>query len=267
MDLQLTGKTAVICGGSTGIGAAAALLFAREGCRVAVCGRSEKKLEEFRHSMEAQGISQVMTEQVDATKAEQVNAFADHVAERFGSIDIWVNSAGGNKWGPVDQLTEEKFHYIMDLNLTTAFHGVQAAARWMKKTGGGSIINISSKSSRVPTAYRVMYGAAKAAVNKMTAGIAAELAPFRIRCNAIAPGVVETALMQKSIQENYEKTVAGIALQRVAQPEEIAAMIVCMASERVGFLTGAVIDMNGGSTTVSNPKLPWITPWDDSMSN
>lgn len=263
MDLGLKGKTAVICGGSTGIGAAAALLFAREGCRVAVCSRSEEKLEEFRRNMAEQGFCDVLLRQVDATVKKEIDEFAEYVGREYGGIDIWVNCAGGNKWGPLDQLTEEKYRTIMDLNLTSAFFGIQAAACWMKKRGGGSIINISSQSSRRAVTYRVMYGAAKAAVNVMTEGAAAELAPYHIRVNAVAPGVVATALMKRSIEENPEGICGGIALQRVGEPEEIASLIVSMASDRMGYLTGEVIDMNGGALTVNDPKFAWTTPWDE----
>ncbi|WP_343208872.1 SDR family oxidoreductase [Anaerolentibacter hominis] len=261
MDLGLKDKVAVVCGGSTGIGAAAAAGFAAEGCHVAVCGRSEEKLDAFRMDMRSRGFQDVMVEAVDAMKAAEVRAFADRVVKKFGRIDIWINCAGGNRHGPVDTLSEEDYRYILDLNLSTAFFGVQAAAFYMKQQKGGVIINVSSLSSLTPVTYRVMYGAAKAGVNVMTKGAAAELAPFGIRVNAVAPGVTDTVLMAKAIYENTAYTMSKIPVHRAGKPEEIGDLIVCLSSARLGYVTGSIFTAHGGQGIVEDTETAWTSPW------
>ncbi len=262
MDLGLQGKTAVIFGGTTGIGAAAALQFAAEGCHVAVCSRSAGKVEAFLARAREAGYEDVMAEQVDATSSEQAGAFAEKVVKRFGRIDIWVNCAGGNQHGPLHTLPEETFRYIMDLNLTTAFLGIQTAAKYMIPQKSGVIISISSLSSEIPVDYRVTYGAAKAGVNMLTVGAASELAPYGIRVNAVAPGIIDTVLSKKAIYDQTEYTMSMIPLRRAGKPEEIGDVIVCMASDRFGYMTGAVVKVDGGKNHVEDPDLPWSHPWE-----
>ena len=121
----------------------------------------------------------------------------------------------------------------------------------------GVIINLSSLSSKVPVDYRVTYAAAKAGVNMLTIGAASELAPYGIRVNAVAPGIIDTALSAKAIYENPDYTMPMIPLHRAGKPEEIGDVIVCMASSRFGYMTGAIVSLDGGKDTVEDPELAW----------
>ena len=262
MDLGLRGKVAVIFGGTTGIGAAAAMRFLEEGCKLAICSRTEEKVESFRKQAEEAGYTDVLCEQVNATVSAEVDAFADRVVKRFGRIDIWVNCAGGNKHGPLATLPEETFRYIIDLNLTSVFLGIKAASRHMIPQKSGVILSISSLSSKVPVDYRVTYGAAKAGVNLLTIGAASELAPYGIRVNAVAPGIIDTVLSAKAIYEQTDYTMSMIPLHRAGKPEEVGDVLVCMASDRFGYVSGTVISVDGGKNTVEDSDLPWVKPWE-----
>lgn len=262
MELGLTGKVAVIFGGTTGIGAAAALCFGKEGCKVAVCSRSEEKVQGFLLRAKEAGLSQVLAETVDAMDYEAAEAFAGRVVKKFGRIDIWVNCAGGNRHGPLHTLSEENFRFIMDQNLTTVFFGIKAAAKYMIPQKSGVITSVSSLSSKVPVDYRVTYGAAKAGVNLLTVGAASELAPYGIRVNAVAPGIIDTVLSKKAIYGQTDYTMSMIPLHRAGTPEEVADVVVCMCSDRFGYMTGAVVPVDGGKNTVEDSELSWKKPWE-----
>lgn len=261
MELGLKGKVAVILGGTTGIGAAAALRFAAEGCSIAVCSHNPEKVEAFKKRAADLGYTEVLAEQANAMNAAEQEAFAEHVMEKFGRIDIWVNSVGGNKHGPLYTLEEDTFHYIVNLNMTTAFLGIRTASKYMMPQKSGVIINVSSQSSQVPVAYRVTYAAAKAGVNMLTVGAASELAPYGIRVNAIAPGVTDTILSAKAIYEQTDYIMSKIPLRRAGTPEEMGDVIVCMASDRFGYMTGTLVNVDGGKNSMEDTQTPWVQPW------
>ena len=261
MDLGLKGKVAVVMGGTTGIGAEAALRFAAEGCKIAVCSHNPEKVEAFRKRAAEAGAADALVEQVDGMNAKEQEAFADHIVKKFGRIDIWVNCAGGNKHGPLYTLPEETFQYILDLNLKSAFIGIQTAAKYMMEQKIGVIVNLSSLASKSPVAYRVTYAAAKAGVNMLTVGAAAELAPYGIRVNAVAPGIIDTVLSAKAIYDNTDYTMSRIPLHRAGSPMEVGDVIVCLASDRFSYVTGSVIPVDGGKDSMEDTDLPWTTPW------
>jgi NAD(P)-dependent dehydrogenase (short-subunit alcohol dehydrogenase family) len=229
---------------------------------VAVCSRSEEKVTAFWGRAKEAGLSEVMAESVDAMNYEEAEAFADRVVKRFGRIDIWVNCAGGNRHGPLHTLSEEDFRFIMDQNLTTVFFGIKAASKYMIPQKSGVIASVSSLSSKTPVDYRVTYGAAKAGVNLLTIGAASELAPYGIRVNAVAPGIIDTALSKKAIYDQTDYTMSMIPLHRAGSPEEIGDVIVCMCSDRFGYMTGTVVHVDGGKNTVEDSELPWREPWE-----
>ncbi|MDI9241960.1 SDR family NAD(P)-dependent oxidoreductase [Fusibacillus kribbianus] len=262
MDLGLKGKVAVVFGGTTGIGAAAALRFAEEGCQVAVCSHNPDKVEAFKVRAAQAGYPDVVAEQVNGTVYAELEEFADRVVKKFGRIDIWLNCAGGNKHGPLHTLPEETFREIIDLNLTSCFFGIKVAAKYMVPQKSGSIVSISSLASKQPVDYRVTYGAAKAGVNLLTIGAAAELAPYGIRVNAIAPGVIDTALMTKAIHEQADYINSLIPMHRAGEPEEVGDVMVCIASDRFSYMTGTLVSVDGGKGTVEDAALVWNKPWE-----
>ena len=163
-DLGLENKVVVITGGATGIGFATGLEFARQGAHVAICGRSEAKLAKAREAFAAEGF-ELFTEALDVCDAEKLYAFGDHVIEKFGRLDVWMNNAGIAITKPLLEFTEEEWNRVLDLNLNAVFHGSQYAARKMIALGnGGVILNAGSFQALMPAAAAVPYGTTKAAV-------------------------------------------------------------------------------------------------------
>ena len=260
MDLHLCEKVAVICGGTTGIGRATAEAFAAEGCRVAVCSRSQAKVDAFCADFDRLGAS-YFAAAADASHKAELDRFADEAAARFGGIDIWVNCAGGNRHGPLDSLAPEDVRFIVDINLTTMINGYQAAARHMIPRRSGVIVNVASLSGKEGVAYRALYGAVKAGIINLTATTAAELAPYGIRTVSVSPGVVNTALMTRTIEESGDRLRDRICLRRPADPREIALPIVFLASDAASYITGTNLNIHGGKQNVEDASLPWLSPW------
>lgn len=260
MDLNLKGKVAVICGGSTGIGKATAKEFAQEGCKVAVCSRSDEKIAAFNKEFDEAGFD-YFSKSVDASVKQEVDDFAKEVFEKYGRIDIWVNCAGGNRHGPLETLSVEDFRFIVDINLTTVFNGYQAATRYMIPQKSGAIINVSSLAAKTGVAYRALYGAIKSGVTNLTATTAGELAPYNIRVVSVSPGVIYTALMKKAIEEDHDNTVSKICMRRPGDPAEVAKPIVFLSSDAASYITGTDIIIAGGKLNVDDPSLPWVAPW------
>ena len=188
MDLNLKGKVVAITGGTTGIGAEVALGFAREGCKVAVCGRSETKIKEFEEMFAREGF-EALTCKTDVSVNEELKAFVTVVVEKFGRLDVFINNAGINFRKPFDTVTEEEWHRLVDINFKSVFYGTAYAAEEMRKTGGGVILNTSSFTSTIPTCGIALYSAVKAGVDQLTRVFAAELAADHIRVNSIQPGM------------------------------------------------------------------------------
>ena len=171
MDLGLKDKVVVITGGTAGIGEACALAFSREGAHVAVCGRTQKRIAAFKERC-AQAGADVFVKQADAGQAEELQAFADAVVSRFGTIDVWINNAGINVGKRLMEITPEDWQQTVAVNLSGVLFGTQIAARAMGEKGG-VILNASSFASLIPSVGGTMYGATKAAVSNMTKTMAA----------------------------------------------------------------------------------------------
>lgn len=252
MELALSGKVAVVTGGSKGIGLAVAKLFLQEGAKVALCARDEEQL---RLAAAALGNEErVFYQPADVTSAGQVEAFATAVAERFGRVDCWVNNVGasrprqdGGGYSP----DEVDWHSRVCFN--SVVYGCQSAAPHLKKQGG-AIVNIASLAARCGTAGRsTLYGPLKAAVVGLSTTFAGELAAWNIRVNAVLPGFTVTPAVEKSIpQDELEANRLRTLLHRAARPEEIAAPVVFLCSERASFITGTSLEVSGGNTVVLN---------------
>ncbi len=261
MDLHMKGKAAVVAGGSTGIGFATALCFLEEGCKVAVFARNAEKLETAREQFASLGYKDVMTGSADATLEEAVNKFAADVVERFGTIDYWVNVAGGSLRKSLNKVTNEEFDKVVAINLKSAFFGCNAAARYMKKNEkGGAIVNVSSMAAHRAAAGRALYGCTKAALLQLTKVFAAELSPFGIRVNSVSPGLVLTELSRPVVPEENSPEFAAFfteyLIKRPGQAREVAAPIVSMCSDVFGYTTAADLRVDGGVDAVYEMK--WI---------
>ncbi|MCL5671352.1 MAG: SDR family oxidoreductase [Acidobacteria bacterium] len=247
--MVLKNQIALITGASSGIGYATALAMAAEGARVGINyhknqSGAERAAEEIRKAG-----GDAITLQADVTSMSQVQAMVDAVRKRWGRIDILVNNAGdllGRHTLP--EMTEEYWDQVMDLNLKSVYLCVKAVWEEMAARKSGSIINVSSIAGRNGGGVGSgVYAAAKGGMITYTKSLAKELAPYGIRVNSVSPGVIATPYHEKySPPEVFQKFVANIPLGRAGTPEEIADVIVFLASAAARYLIGETIEVNGG---------------------
>ena len=254
--MKLNGKVIAITGGGGGIGAEIARLFLDEGCSAAVCGRTQKVLDELREEIRGTG-KDIFTKTADVRKLSDLEAFAKAVAETYGGIDIWVNCAAVEGYAPLIECTEELWDTVIDVNLTGTWRGAKVAAPYIEKRGGGSIINISSFCSIVPTAKDGVYSVSKAAVDSLTKVLAAELAPKNIRVNALLPGMTETKMTEEIVANIKDMLIEPISMQRLGNPGDIARGVLFLASDMGRYVDGHALVISGGKFIVQNPLDPW----------
>lgn len=254
MELGLKGKVAVVTGGSRGIGFAIAEAFLKEGASVAITGRSEDALGEAAASLSKLGT--VITGAVDAAADADMKAFAGRVARQAGGIDCWVNNVGAVVVRSGEQFSTEEIDQTASICFRTAVIGCQTAYPYMKKRGGGAIVNISSLAARCGTAGRsTLYGPLKAAVRELSVMFAAEYAADGIRVNTVLPGFTLTEAVQKGIsRQELHANAEATLLKKVASPEEIAWPVVFLCSPRASFITAASLEVSGGRGVVLNPN-------------
>lgn len=257
MDLGLRGKAVVVTGGSKGIGYAAAKEFLKEGARVAICSRTEEELKEVARSLEAFG--EVYYEALDVSKAEGNYSFAEHVFQHFGSLDVWVNNVGATGFKRGDEYDEEEIDYMTGVCFKSVIYGCQAAFRYMKRQGGGAIVNVSSLAARCSSAGRsTLYGPLKSAINNLTNTFAGEYCADHVRVTCIMPGFTETPLVKEAIcEEELNRNASATLLRRMASPEEIAKPIVFLASSAASYMTATTIEVSGGRSMTLNPTYAY----------
>lgn len=256
MDTGFANKVVAITGGASGIGAATAIAFLREGCRVAICGRNKSKLDFFSSQVGILG-HDILTMQADVTDAKSLELFAAEISRVYGGIDVWVNNAGIEHYVPLIACSEEDWNEVIDVDLTGVFRGSKAAIPYLKEKKGSSIINLSSFCSQIPTAKNGAYSVAKAGVNALTKVLAAELAPYGIRVNSVIPGFIQTDMTVDQIGTIADQLLEPIAMKRFGKPEEIADAIVFLASRQASYITGHGLVVSGGKYLVQNPQDPW----------
>ncbi|MGI6181574.1 MAG: SDR family NAD(P)-dependent oxidoreductase [Agathobaculum sp.] len=253
MELGLKNKVVVITGGSQGIGRAAALEFAREGCKVCVCARRMEKLEQLRADFAAEGFD-VLTFRADVAQYDELEAFADAVIAAHGRIDIWINNAAVNQYKLLLDYDAEEFNRIVRTDLTAVFSGSKIAAQRMIPTGGGVILQASSYSSITPSAGRAPYAACKSGVMSLTRTMAAEFAPYHIRVAAYIPGMIRTELTAEGIAKYGDAMVRDVPMKRLGEPEDLAKAIVFLASDQAaGYINGVGLEISGAKRCVQNP--------------
>ena len=243
---MLKNKTAVITGGTRGIGFSIAKLFLDNGANVAVAGSRQETVDKALTQLAEYG-GRVMGICPDLCDPEAVGASFAAVKERFGSLDILVNNAGVSSRTSLYDYTVEEFSRIFDLNVKGVFVCAQAAARIMREQGGGAIINTTSMVAEYGQPAGSAYPGSKFAVNGLTRSWARELAKDQIRVNAVAPGVTATDMVAALPKEMVDRVAAGIPLGRVGQPEEVAEAFLYLASDRAGYVTGTVIKVDGAA--------------------
>ena len=240
----------LITGGLTGIGRAAALAFAREGAMVMVAGRREEASAELVKQLRAFG-SEAEFIKADVRKEEDVRTIIDTTVARFGRLDVAVNNAGTEGVpGPVTAQTPESYAATFDTNVLGVLLCMKHEMRVMQSQGFGNIVNISSTMGSRGAVNASLYVASKHAVEGLTKSGALEAAAFGVRVNAIAPGPVETAMLDRFTGSTDRKAglLAGIPLRRAGRPEELADAILFIASDKASFITGQIINVNGGKT-------------------
>jgi NAD(P)-dependent dehydrogenase (short-subunit alcohol dehydrogenase family) len=245
---DLTGKTVVVTGGGRGIGRGIVRAVARAGAQVLVAGRAQGPLDEA--VAEARGLgARARAVPTDVTDPDQVAALVGVALEEGGRLDCWVNNAGSaspSDVGPLLDIDERQFDAVVDLNLKWSFFAAQAAARAM--VGGGSIINISSRSGSKPAPMTGHYGAAKAGIESLTGTMAVEWGHLGIRVNAIAPGVVVTESSEERMTPSRRRRqVETVPLQRLGTPDDVGPLCVYFASDESSWVTGSVVQVTGGS--------------------
>ena len=256
MDLNLTGKVVAITGGSTGIGAEVALGFAKEGCKVAICGRSMAKIQALQESFAKQGF-EVFGKSVDVSSVEELEAFVADVVAKYGRLDVFINNAGSNIRKPVYEVTEADWDHLINADFKSVYFGSVAAAKAMRKTGGGVIINTSSYTATMPTCGIAIYSAIKAGVDHLTRTFAAELAADHIRVVGIQPGYVVTPLTKENAEKNYDKLVDAITMKRLSTPEDVVPGYLFLASEQASYITGFTMQITGGKFATQNPHYSY----------
>ncbi len=251
---SLEGKVALITGGSRGIGRATAINFAKAGADVIVTSRKISDLEEVAAEVEKLG-RKSMAVATHVGRMDQINSLVEHVVAKFGRIDILVNNAGTSIASMAIDVEEKAWDSLMNINLKGAFFLGQAAARIMKENGGGTIINVSSINGFSPVVPTCTYAISKAALIMVTKALAKEWADFNIRVNAIAPGAIETRLLNAiwyDKNEDEKKQIKdslceGIPLKRIGNPDEIANVMIFLASSASSYVTGQTIVVDGGA--------------------
>jgi NAD(P)-dependent dehydrogenase (short-subunit alcohol dehydrogenase family) len=240
----------LITGALTGIGRAAALAFTMERCRIVVSGRHEEVGQELAKELRALGAEAGFI-RADVRHDDEVRELVDRTVARFGRLDAAVNNAGTEgRPGPVTEQSADTYAATFDTNVLGTLLSMKHELRVMQAQGSGSIINISSTYGHLGARGASVYAASKHAVEGLTKSVALEAAASGVRVNAVAPGPVETAMLNRFTGSAERKAglVAGVPLQRVGAPDEIANAIVFLASGRSSFTTGQVLFVDGGKS-------------------
>ena len=241
---MLNGSVAVITGATRGIGFATAKLFLENNAKVVIFGSKEEsvnkaldKLSEYKDNI--LGMYPNLN-----SESEVADAFKK-IVDKFGKIDILINNAGISSSTPLDNYTYEEFSKIMDLNVNAMFLCTKLVVPYMKENGGGVILNTSSMVSIYGQSAGVGYPTSKFAVNGMTKSLARELGKYKIRVNAVAPGVINTDMVSSLPKEVIAPIIAGIPLGRIGEPEDIANAFLYLASPMASIVTGEILSVDG----------------------
>ena len=253
--MRLEGKTALITGGSEGIGKATALLFCKEGATVGIMARTQENLDKV--VFEAEGPGEIISYKADVSNSGEVEQAVNDFYERYGKIDILFNNAGILEGGTVVTTSEEVWDRTMDINVKGVYLASKHAVPLMAKHGGGSVINNSSVLGMVGMENCMAYNASKGAIRQITRSMALDHAGDNIRVNSICPGYIKTKMDPEFMgnppdaEEQLDKIAADmIPLVRRAEPEEVAQSVLFLASDESKYMTGSDLVIDGGWTTL-----------------
>jgi meso-butanediol dehydrogenase/(S,S)-butanediol dehydrogenase/diacetyl reductase len=256
--VNLEGKTALITGGGTGIGAAIAKRFVADGAKICITGRRESVLKEVAKSMPPDMVSICAG---DVSNFADVERMVDTAVKMQGKLDVLVNNAGIDPGGTVTDVEIDQWKQVIEINLIGSFLAMRASIPHMIKAGGGSVINISSLGGIQCLPGMSAYSTSKAAINMLTRQAAVDYGRHKVRCNAVCPGAVRTEMLESALTPLTEviKTdvdgvfdciASNVPLGRVAAPDEISGLCSYLASDDSSFMTGSVVLIDGGSAVV-----------------
>ena len=244
--MDFSGKTAVVTGGSRGIGRAVCLELAKGGANVVLCyAGNESAASETVSACEALG-AKALAVKCDVSDGAQVKNLMDEAVKAFGRIDILVNNAGITRDGLLMMMKEEDFDAVISSNLRGTFLCMKAVSRLMMKQRCGRIVNLSSVVGLRGNAGQVNYAASKAGVIGMTKSLAKELASRGVTVNAVAPGFIDTDMTAAMTEAAKTATLAAIPMQRLGKPEDVAKAVAFLASDGAAYITGQVLAVDGG---------------------
>jgi NAD(P)-dependent dehydrogenase (short-subunit alcohol dehydrogenase family) len=244
----MSSPVVLITGALTGIGRAAAIIFAQEGARLVVSGRRDKEGQDLAAELQKRGAEAIFV-RTDVRKDEDVRSLVDQTIKRFGRLDIAVNNAGTEGApGPVTEQTAESFAATFDTNVLGTLLSMKHELQAMLPQGSGSIVNVSSAYGSIGAAGASVYVASKHAVEGLTKSAALEVAGTGVRVNVVAPGTTDTGMLTRftDTDKNKAALVSTVPLKRMATPEEIAHVIAFVASPNASYMTGASIPVDGG---------------------
>ncbi|HSV63949.1 MAG TPA: glucose 1-dehydrogenase [Chthoniobacterales bacterium] len=240
------GKVVLVTGGTSGIGKATAIEFARAGAKVVVSGRREKEGAEVVNEIRKLG-GEAAFVRADVAKDADIQAMVRFTVDKFGKLDVAFNNAGVEWTGPLEQATEAEYRRVFDINVWGVLNSMRHEIPAMLKNGGGAIVNTSSVAGHVGLAQVSVYIASKHAVEGLTKSVALEFAKQNIRVNAVAPGIIATEMFERFAgNELRDQIISSVPVARVGAAEEIAAAVLYLASDAAKFTTGTSLVVDGG---------------------
>lgn len=238
----LEGRTAVVTGGARGIGYAIARTFVEEGAAVVLGDLDEAEAVAAATSLPGTALGA----RCDVTDEDEVRSLLESCSQEFGTLDVLVNNAGFTRDTTMRNMSSDDFRSVVDVHLYGAWLGTKHAATIMREQGRGSIVNISSISGKVGNIGQTNYSAAKAGMVGLTKAAAKEVAHAGVRVNAVQPGLIRTAMTEAMPQKAWDSKLADIPMGRAGEPDEVASVVLFLASDLASYVTGAVIEITGG---------------------
>jgi NAD(P)-dependent dehydrogenase (short-subunit alcohol dehydrogenase family) len=244
-QFSVADRTAIVTGGSSGIGRTIAERFVADGANVVICSREQERVESAASELHG-APGDVRPVECDVRDRDAVDALVDAAVDTFGTVDVLVNNAGANFYSDFDEISPNGWQTILDINLTGTVNCLQSVGEAMRAAGRGAVVNLSSFVTHFPSPQQSHYGAAKAAVSHLTGTVAYEWADDDVRVNAVAPGVVLTPGVEHVLDKDIDAVPDRETVDRqIGYPEEVADLVQFLVSPAASYITGEVVDIRG----------------------